>query len=177
MEKIILQKEQAGSHWYIWYTRPRAEKKIQERLLAKGVEVFLPMTRELRQWSDRKKWVEAPLFSGYIFTRISLKQFNSIAQTDGMVSWLRFDGGPAYLRDEQVAEIQQLLSYNKSPEVITEKFSGGEPIHIIYGPLAGLGGEVVTCRGNKKLMVCVEQLGRSLMVELPAGCVQISKRA
>jgi transcription antitermination factor NusG len=90
---------------------------------------------------------------------------------------LRFDGRPAYLKDEQVEEIQRLLSYDTSPEVITEKFNGGEPIHIIYGPLAGLSGEVVTCRGNKKLMVRIEQLGNSLMVELPAGCVQACKRA
>lgn len=176
MEKVILQKEQ-HSHWYIWYTHPRAEKKIKERLQAKGVEVFLPLNRELRQWSDRKKWVEEPLFKGYIFTKILPKQLDSVAQTEGLLTWLRFDGKPAYLKDEQVEEIQKLLSCNKPLEISSETLQSGEPVYIMHGPLAGLAAEVINFRGSKKLLVRIEQLGRHLLVELPAACVQAQRRA
>jgi transcription antitermination factor NusG len=63
--------------WYIWYTQPRAEKQLQKRLAGEGIEVFLPLRKELHQWSDRKKWVEVPLFRGYLFTKISMRKFEA----------------------------------------------------------------------------------------------------
>src|SRR5213075_948721 len=87
-----------GKVWYIWYTKPRAEKAVLERLLKKGVEVYLPLQKELRQWSDRKKWVEAPLFPGYIFTCIDMAAFGNVQFTEGVLSHVRFESGPAILR-------------------------------------------------------------------------------
>lgn len=178
MENIIRQNKTASSfHWYIWYTRPRAEKKIQERLRQKEIDVFLPLSKALRQWSDRKKWIEEPLFSGYIFTRITPKQIDHVAQTEGILTWLRSEGKPAFLQDRQVEEIRQLLSHHTSPEISQERLLPGEPIHIIHGPLAGLSGEIVHYRGNKKLMVRIEQLGKALLVELSDASVLAQKRA
>ena len=64
--------------WFAIYTRPRAEKKVKEQLLKIDIETFLPLRKELRQWKDRKKWVEVPLFTSYIFVRIQVKEYYEI---------------------------------------------------------------------------------------------------
>ena len=59
--------------WIAVYTKPRHEKTVENELLKKGFEVYLPILKERRKWSDRKKWVEFPLFRSYIFVRTEIK--------------------------------------------------------------------------------------------------------
>jgi hypothetical protein len=82
-------------NWYALYAKPRAEKKLRDRLEEKGVITYLPLQKQLRQWSDRKKWVEEPIFRGYIFVKASEKDFQSILSTPGTVNFVRFGGKPA----------------------------------------------------------------------------------
>ncbi len=58
------------THWYAVHTRARHEKMVAERLLEQGVSTYLPLMRETHRWSDRKKVVELPLFSCYVFARL-----------------------------------------------------------------------------------------------------------
>ena len=53
--------------WIAVYTKPRHEKTVSNDLYKKGYEVYLPLLREKRKWSDRKKWIEFPLFKSYLF--------------------------------------------------------------------------------------------------------------
>ena len=163
--------------WYIWYTKPRAEKKVKERLEAKGEEVFLPVYKELRQWSDRKKWIESPLFSGYIFVRSLSSKFDSIAFTEGVLNFVRYNGKPAMLRLEEVEEIKLLLSDYQSIEVDDAMFHHGEQVKIIAGPLQGLEGEIINHKGKKRLAVRIEQLGKAILVEVPKVYVKRQLRA
>jgi transcription antitermination factor NusG len=165
----LIQKRKLGKAWYIWHTRPRAEKAVHERLLKKGIEVYLPLQKELRQWSDRKKWVEMPLFPGYIFTCIDVAGFGNVQFTEGILSHVRFESGPAILRQEQIQEIKRTLSGNRIIEIADNFFAKGEEVHIVAGPLRGLKGEVVEYRGGKRLAVRLDQLGKALLVELPLG--------
>ncbi len=173
--KVI--KKETDPNWYVWYTRPRAEKKIRDRLLSKQIEVFLPLQKELRQWSDRKKWIETPLFSGYIFTRIPWKEMDKVTFTEGILNYVRMDGRPAFLLEHEVESIKNMLQHGIQAEVTDGQFELGDFIEIATGPLKGLTGNIIQYRGSNKLAVSITQLGKTLMVSLPAGYVKRKKKA
>jgi transcriptional antiterminator RfaH len=162
------------AHWYIWYTKPRAEKRVHERLSAKGIESFLPVRRELRQWSDRKKWVDAPLFNGYIFTNISLRDWDAVNYTEGILTYVRLEGKPAALRPSQLEEIRAMCGLSDSLEVIdaADIPAIGEEVNIKGGPFKGLKAQIVQYRGQQKIAVHIEQLGKIVMLQLPMHYVQ-----
>jgi transcription antitermination factor NusG len=165
--------------WYIWYTRPRAEKKIHERLLNKGIEVFLPLRRERRQWSDRKKWVDAPLFNGYIFTCISEREWEKVTYTEGILTYVRMEGKPAALRHDQVEDIKELCGLSDSVEIVDGADIPvlGEEVIIKGGPFKGLTANAVQYRGLQKIAVHIEQLGKTVLLELPVRFVQRMNKA
>jgi transcriptional antiterminator RfaH len=163
--------ESLKAKWYVWYTKPRAEKKTRDRLEARGKEVFLPLRKELRQWSDRKKWVEIPLFSGYIFIKAGIADFEIIRFTEGILNFVRFEGKPAELREKEIDNIRLILSDPIDLEVIDILYQPGEKIKITSGPLEGLEGEIVNSWGSKKLAVRITQLGKVVLVQLPKAVV------
>ncbi|MBC8342565.1 MAG: UpxY family transcription antiterminator, partial [Bacteroidetes bacterium] len=67
--------------WYAAYTKSRNEKKVSERLSEQAVEHYLPLHKILKQWSDRKKWVEEPVFKSYIFIKIGLDDYYDVLNT------------------------------------------------------------------------------------------------
>ena len=73
--------KQVVPKWYAIYTNPRAEKLVHLRLEETGVEAFLPLQKTYRQWSDRKKLVEKPLLSSYVFVKVMPKQFPVVYKT------------------------------------------------------------------------------------------------
>jgi transcriptional antiterminator RfaH len=72
----------AGYKWYPVYTHPRAEKKACQALINKGIETYLPLHKQLKQWSDRKKWVEEPLIKSYLFVRITTLEQTKVLMTN-----------------------------------------------------------------------------------------------
>ena len=153
--------------WYIWYTQPRVEKQLQKRLAGDGIEVFLPLRKELHNWSDRKKWVEVPLFRGYLFTKISKRKFEEVRRTNGIVTYVRFDGQAATLSENEIHRIQQLITDPEDLEVLHTTFQEGERVQVITGPLMGIEGLVVEHKGAKKVAVNIEKLGHSILVDIP----------
>ena len=80
--------------WYAIYTRPRAEKLVNQRLLEEGVETFLPMQKTYRKWSDRKKLIEKPLLPSYLFVKTKVKNFHHVYRIQGIVKFVSFEGKP-----------------------------------------------------------------------------------
>jgi transcription antitermination factor NusG len=164
--------------WYVWYTKPRAEKKVRDRLVARGIEVLLPLRKELRQWSDRKKWVETPLFGGYIFTYISQREWDAVSFAEGMLTYVRSEGKPAVIRQHQIDQIKCVLD-NSEMLLISEEadIQVGELVEIVAGPFAGMHGEMVSHKGSYKFAVRIEQLERVLLIHLPVTYIKSLKRA
>ena len=78
-------------NWLVAYTKPRHEKKSAEVLKSSGVDVFLPLQKQLKVWSDRKKWVESPLFPGYLFVNISDDDYFKVLNSYGIVKYIFFN--------------------------------------------------------------------------------------
>jgi len=89
--KMNLNNSSDNKVWYAVYTRSRAEKKVLAELEAKNIECFLPLQKQLRQWKDRKKWVEVPLIPGYCFVHINRIDYDRVLHINNVVSYTIFE--------------------------------------------------------------------------------------
>lgn len=163
------------SHWVAAYTKPRNEKKVFSRLQASGVEVFLPLQRKLKQWTDRKKWVDEPLLRSYIFVRITEKDYYSVIKTPGMVRYVTFEGKAAPIPDKQIEAIKLFLGQQLDIEAVDEQIEPGETVEIKIGHLRGFKGEMVMHKGRNKVIVRLDHITHSLLVNLPKEYIRKSK--
>jgi transcription antitermination factor NusG len=148
--------------WNVLYTAPRAEKKVHDRLVELGIETYLPMYKTIRQWSDRKKKVEVPLFNSYIFVRSPQKLRFEILQVYGVVRYLYYLGKPAIIRQKEIDGIRRFLNQTEGFKITVEV---GDKVQIASGVMEGIYGEVVRV-GKEKLVLQIEQLGMNLVAEI-----------
>lgn len=158
--------------WYALYTRPKFEKKVENRLHEAGFDVWLPLHTVVRQWSDRKKKVEVPLFNSYVFVRTQKNQLYHAVQVDGVARAVGFNGTPAQIRDEQIEMIRKILIGPDAFEVTEKEFVKGDPVRVVEGPLKGNEGQWIEWRGRKRVALEVEHLSHMILVEVPAAYVE-----
>jgi len=156
--------------WYVFYTKSRQEKKVQELLTRDGYEVFLPTQKVMRQWSDRKKKVEVPLFNSYIFVRDFDHKIAEILKTPGVAWNIRHNGKPAILRQEEFELIQRFISTGYFLETTgqIEHFEVGQRAKIIDGPLMGLTGVLTGRDKSQRFNILLEGIQQVIQVQLPA---------
>jgi transcription antitermination factor NusG len=131
------------------------------------IETFLPLQRKLRQWSDRKKWVELPLISGYLFVKASRKEYDQVLQSNYVVCYVRFEGKAAIIPDSQIEYLKLMLKQDNSEiEITREQLLPGQMIEVVAGPFIGLKGKLQKIRGKSKVAIELEQLGYSALVEI-----------
>ncbi len=155
-------------HWYVAYIRSRSEKKVKERLEKKNIEVFLPLIKTVRQWSDRKKQVQVPLFNGYIFIRINPSQFTFIRMIEGVVNFVSHEKKHATIKDEQIESIKRFLQTGFHMETSPDNYLPGEKVKINFGPLKDCEGELIEIKNEKHFIVRLEVINQVLMVSVPA---------
>lgn len=151
-------------YWYAVSTRSRHEKMVRDRLDSVGVETFLPLSRKLSQWSDRKVLTLSPLFSGYCFVRFSLSESHTVLQTPGVV---RIVGSvmPEAIPDEELAVIRQVAESERSLEP-HNYFTEGKWVEVIQGPLKGLRGQLVRKANHDCLVIRVHLLQQAATVHI-----------
>lgn len=156
-------------YWHALYVNSRAEKKIAEALAAKNIEVYVPLVKTMRQWSDRKKMVELPLMNGYVFVNISARENDKVMQTKGVVNFVRSEGRIAIIREVEINRLKQLvdLGYQLEANAISKKYKEGDKIKIGSGALKGIEGYVVESKENRQIEVLLESIGQCIRVKLP----------
>lgn len=165
--------EAAGSThpwWAIW-VRSRCEKVAAESLRAKGYEVFLPLYRSRRQWSDRVKVVEQPLFPGYIFSRLDIRERMPVIQTPGVVSFVGASGEPEPVAESEISMIQQIVE-SGLPVGPWPYLKEGQQVEISHGPLKGLRGILTRIKNEFRVVVSISMLQRSVAVEVDRETVR-----
>lgn len=151
--------------WYAVYVKSRTEKKAAAEFLRLDIDYYLPLIKELRQWSDRKKWVESPLFRSYIFVHIEQKDYYKVLQVNCVSRYITFEGKAVAIPYQQIEAIKYYLS-EKDPETSEGlKWEKGIKVEIISGSLAGLTGELVKIKGKNKISVEIEAVGKTILIE------------
>lgn len=170
---MVYQDSQAQDKiWYAVYTRSRNEKKVFLELNKSGIEAYLPLRKTLKQWTDRKKWVEEPLFRSYVFVKIKEKEYLNVLQVNGAVRFICFSGHAAPIPEWQIVSLKLLLDTGSDYIVNTGHLKPGEPVEIVTGALAGFKGEILTIKGDKKIVLRISHLGFNLEVNTVAGVVR-----
>ena len=154
--------------WIAVYTKPRHEKAVSNELYKKGYEVYLPLLRERRKWSDRKKWIEFPLFKSYLFVRTDIKNALFVVQTYGVVKIIKFGEKIGTVQNEIINSIRLMIEGGYKPEPL-DYFIKGDPVIVKEGPLKGLIGEVVRIDNNERLIVRIDAIKHSISIQIERG--------
>ena len=158
--------------WYAAHTCSRHEKRIAEQLSKKEIELFLPLYRSVHRWKDRQTQVELPLFPGYLFVRIALKDRLQVLQAPGLVRLVGFNGLPTPVPE---AEIQALRKGMESAVNVEPHpyLNLGRRARIKNGPLQGIEGILVRKKSVFRLVLSVDLIMRSVAVEVDASDVEL----
>lgn len=157
------------NHWKVIYTASRQEKKVAERFEKSSIEFYLPIVKQLKLWSDRKKWVEVPLFNGYLFVRPAIGQRDKVLETPGVVRYLRYNGNDAYATETEIETIRNLLAkgYDVSEYDGSESFEQGDKVKVVSGPMKNYEGEILGMSGDNYAFMSIPNFGHSIKIKLP----------
>jgi len=163
--------------WYAVHTRSRFEKAVSTQLSAKAVEVYLPSFGEVHKWKDRNKFVEMPVFPGYVFVRFAGDSATrlQIMKTPGAVRILGNRDTILPVPDDEINSVRRLLlSTGKcaSHPFVRE----GDWVRVRRGPLQDLEGLLVRIKNQNRLVIAIELLSQAVSTEVDAGDVEPIRR-
>jgi transcription antitermination factor NusG len=154
-----------SARWFALTVKHQHERRVEGVLCANGVETFLPVFRCRRQWSDRIKQQEAPLFPGYVFGRFALPERVSVLNTPGVARIVGFAGVPVPLEDHEVGNLRAAMASNQALGP-WPYLRAGDRVRIERGPLRGVEGILLREKTGFRLVLGVEILQRSVAVEV-----------
>ncbi|QIY90743.1 transcription termination/antitermination protein NusG [Chryseobacterium gallinarum] len=154
--------------WYVIYTKSRYEKKIAQKLTEENFKVYLPLNATISQWSDRKKKVEKPLFSSYVFVYLdTLKDYSKALSIDGVVLFIKFGGKLVRVLDKEINQIKIFLNQFSEVELKHSlDLKIGEVKKITSGPFKNYECEIIKIDNKQKICVRIRSLQQSLMAEM-----------
>ena len=154
-------------YWFAVQTKARHEKRVAAELEEKGVVAFLPLSNEVHQWSDRKRRVELPLFSTYVFVRLGGEQNSRIKvlQTNGVFGFVGVRGMGSPIPDDQIDSLQT-ITREKVPFSQHPYLNVGQKVRVRGGSLDGICGVLSAVNNDRSLIVSVDSIQRSLAIRV-----------
>jgi len=162
---VLKVSEGADKSWCVLYTKPRNEKKVAKRLTVAGYTVYCPLYKVRRQWSDRIKTVEEPLFRSYIFIHIEDAKRDEVFAYPGTLRYLFWLRRLAVVRQSEIATIQKWLAEQDHEDIDISEILPGDYVRITSGPFTGEQA-VLLDKSNKKAVVQLKELGLQLSLSL-----------
>jgi len=160
------------SQWFAVRTASGREKSVATQLQAKGFEGFLPVYRTRRQWSDRIKELELPLFPGYLFCRFDFNQRLPILITPGVKLIVGYGKQPTPVTETEIENLRRVVASGAAAEPHQQYLTVGERVRIREGSLAGVEGILVDVKNSWRIVLSVELLQRSVSVELDRAAIE-----
>jgi transcriptional antiterminator RfaH len=156
--------------WYLIYTNSKQERKVAGQIDKMKIEHYLPLVKIAREWSDRVKILDSPLFPSYLFVHLNqFKDYYQCLETQGALHFVRFGQKIARVADSVISDLRIIVDAGEKIEVSFSAFQKGETVSITDGPLAGLSCEIIQYNKREMILVRIELLQRSLLLELPAN--------
>ena len=151
--------------WYAVYTKANHEKRVAQQLEQRCVEHFLPLYESIRRWKDRRIWLQTPLFRGYVFVRLALRDRLQLLQIPGVVQLVNFNGHPAPLPEEDIQAIRNCLGRSRRVEP-HPYMQAGLRVRVTSGPLQGLEGVLLRRKNKTRFVLSFDLIMRSVAVEI-----------
>lgn len=144
--------------WYVLYTKPRNEKKVDERLRLRGFNSYCPLMTTVRQWSDRKKKVMLPMFPSYTFVKVEEYKREDVLADPGVLNFVFWQGEPAKVREKEIEAIRRIADEGQSIQIESNEMISGHSLIIPNGPFKGLVGKINSV-DNKNISIFIQPLG------------------
>jgi transcription antitermination factor NusG len=169
--------DSSDARWFAVWTRSRQEKTAAAMLQMVGVEHFLPLNTEIRQWSDRRQTVSVPLFSGYLFVRMNPNKDSrlQVLKAPGIAGFVGNSNGPLPIPDQQIEDIRTIVAHRVDCTVIPI-LKEGDHVRVVRGPLTGIEGRLLQTNSSSRLLISIEMLHKSIAVSLSSQDVELLGR-
>jgi len=148
--------------WFAIYTKPRWEKKVNQLLTQKGVECYCPLNKVRRQWSDRVKTIEEPLFKSYVFVKVEESGRSLVRLTNGVINFVYWNGRPAIVKEKEIQTIKRFLDQHENVELRPMHLVPEQRILITSGTFMDQTAKVLDVR-KKEVKVAIDSLGYQLI--------------
>ena len=167
---------QQNKNWYVLYTKPRWEKKVASLLDLKNIEHYCPLNKVTKQWSDRKKVIEEPLFKGYVFVCIEENKKWDVSKTDGVLNFVYWLGKPAVVKDSDIKNIRKFLNEFDDVQLLhaNSTINVNEKVIVKQGLLMNYKGIVIEVNG-RIAKVKIDELGIILTATFEKQNLEIIK--
>ena len=159
-------------HWYIAYTLPRHEKAVAHRLRAQNVHSYVPLYSEVRHWRERRVSIDLPLFPSYVFVRMRITEKGRVMSDPSIIRLLTANGRLSIFPDDTMDSLQASIARWKVrpyPFLVS-----GRRIRVTSGPFAGLEGTIIRRNGNKKLVITLDPISSSIVLELDSAAARLA---
>jgi transcription antitermination factor NusG len=154
-------------YWYALYTMPRTEKKVEQRLSLKNIEIYLPLTETIRIWTDRKKKIKIPLIPGFVFIRCKQKEISEALETEGVLNVVSYLKKPAKIHEYEINNLKILINEPQFIQLNEElDISKGDDVEVIRGPFIGLIGKCIRLNGKYRIIVEIKALDKKIEVSV-----------
>ncbi|MFK7979542.1 MAG: UpxY family transcription antiterminator [Saprospiraceae bacterium] len=155
--------------WFAVYTKYKREKTIEKDLTRQGIQAYLPIQHLTRIYASKKKKVQMPLISCYIFVKITKAEYLSVLQTESVVNFVRIAKNLISIPEREIEIMRKVVG--EGIPVMAEPssaFRKGDQVEIIGGNLTGLSGVLIDNHGAKEVIIDLESMGYSLRMTLEA---------
>lgn len=164
-EAVVLPAEYVEPHWYAVQTCANHEKRVLQQFGPRNVDAYLPLYESVRRWKDRRMRLELPLFPGYVFVHLALRDRLRVLQTPSVVRLVGFGGQPVALPDQEVEALRQGLRHEMHIEP-HPYLKAGQRVRVKTGPLQGLQGVLVRRKGVSRFVISLDLIMRSVAAEI-----------
>ena len=159
--------------WYALYVSSRQEKKVQEGLLTKGIEAYTPVVKTMKQWSDRKKMVELPLITGYVFVKHADSEKEKVFTVNGIVNYVTFERKPAVVNEKEIQVLKDMIAFGYETSVTNYTvFTTGTDVKITQGDFKGLFGTIIKKDKNEFFAVALDSIQQHIIIKLPSAILE-----
>ena len=160
------QLDERQERWFAVYTRFKREKLVYQRLQEKGIHAFLPLQNLTRQYASRKRSVQLPLISCYVFTRITKKDYVRVLETLDVVNFVKFSQNLIAIPEHEIHLLQRVVGEDLEVEVDPSGYREGDEVEIIGGNLTGIRGILLKQNSDKNFLIELNHIGYSLRIQV-----------
>src|SRR5882724_1131237 len=168
---VVLPADCLELRWYAAYTCANHEKRVREQLEQRSIESYLPLYETIRRWRDRRMRLQLPLFPGYVFVRMALVDRLQVLQVPSVARLVGFNGHLAALPDAEIEGLKNGLAGGVRAEP-HPFLTAGRRVRIKAGPLGGHEGILIRRKGSLRVVLSIELIMRSVVVEVDAENVE-----
>lgn len=160
--------------WYVVYVNVKHEKKVFEKFIELRMEAYLPLVKKIKQWSDRKKMVEEPLFTGYVFVKLQAYELDKPLFVKGVLNYLSFNQKKAVVRDSEIESLKFLVENGYNLNTETTNVQAGDKVKLLLSAFKNEQA-VVKAISNDEALIYFEGLNQYIAVKAPVNALEIIK--